>query len=84
MIGRIAAIAKRLIGEAARAVHLQRELISHKQTKHHKRAEISVMTLATRVIASAQLMQKIGDPLAHIHRLRSQAANAVSTRCSST
>lgn len=84
LIGHIAAIAKRLIGEAARAMHLQRELISRKQATHHKRAEISVMTLASRVINSAQLMQKIGDPLAHIHRLRSQAANAISNRCSSS
>jgi hypothetical protein len=80
LIGQIAAIAKRLIGEAARAMHLQLELISRKQAKHHKRAEISVMTLASRVIASPHLMQTIGDPLAHIHRLRSQAASAINPR----
>ena len=74
LIGHIAAIAKRLIGEAAKAHQLELELISRKQATHHKRAEISVMTLACRVISSPILMQRIGNPLAHIHRLRSQAA----------
>lgn len=80
LIGHIAAIAKRLIGEAAKAHQLELQLISRKQAKHHKRAEISVMTLASRVIASPLLMQTIGDPLAHIHRLRSQAASAINAR----
>lgn len=76
LIGHIASIAKRLIGEAAKSMQLQLELISHKQTKHHQRAELSVMTLATRVIARPDLMRQIGDPLAFIHRLRSQAIDA--------
>ena len=80
LIGHIAAIAKRLIGEAAKAQQLELELISRKQAKHHNRAEISVMTLASRVIVSPLLMQRIGDPMAHIHRLRSQAANAINAR----
>lgn len=80
LIGHIAAIAKRLIGEAAKAQQLELKLISRKQATHHKRAEISVMTLACRVIASPILMQRIGDPMAHIHRLRSQAANAINAR----
>lgn len=80
LIGHIAGIAKRLIGEAAKAQQLELQLISRKQATHHKRAEISVMTLASRVIASPILMQSIGDPLAHIHRLRSQAANAINAR----
>lgn len=80
LIGHIAAIAKRLIGEAAKAQQLNLELISRKQAKHHKRTEISVMTLASRIIASPILMQRIGDPLAHIHRLRSQVVNAVIAR----
>lgn len=80
LIGHIAAITKRLIGEAAKSMQLQLQLISRKQTKHHQRAEISVMSLASRVIASPQLMQKVGDPLAHIHRLRSQAVNAIIAR----
>ena len=78
LIGHIAAIAKRLIGEAAKAQQLGLELISRKQATHHKRAEISVMTLAGRVIANPRLMQRLGNPLDHLHRLRAQAANAFS------
>ncbi len=80
LIGHIAAIAKRLIGEAAKAQQLELQLISRKKATYHNRAEISVMTLACRVIASPMLMQRMGDPLAHIHRLRSQAANAIKAR----
>jgi hypothetical protein len=76
LIGHIAGIAKRLIGEVAKSMQLQLELISRKPAKHHQRAEISVLTIATRVIASPALLRKIGDPLAHIHRLRSQAIAA--------
>ncbi len=76
LIGHIAAIAKRLIGEAAKAQQLELELISRKQTTHHQRAEISVMTLASRVIANSQLMHRIGNPLDYLHRLRAQAINA--------
>ena len=76
LIGHIAGIAKRLIGEAAKAMQLQLELISRKQAKHHQRAELSVLTIATRVIANPSLMRRIGDPLAHFHRLRSQAIAA--------
>ncbi len=72
LIGHVASIAKRLIGEAARSMQLQLDLISRKQAKHHQRAEISLLTLATRVLARPELMRKIGNPLAHIHRLRSQ------------
>jgi hypothetical protein len=77
LIGHIAAIAKRLIGEVAKSMQLQLELISRKQARHHKRAEISVLTLATRVIASATLMRKIGNPLDYLQRLRSQAMAAI-------
>lgn len=76
LIGHIATIARRLIGEAAQSMQLQLELISRKQASDHQRAKISVMTLASRVISNPQLLRKIGDPLAHIHRLRSQAASA--------
>ena len=72
LIGHIASIAKRLIGEVAKSMQLQLQLISRKQAKHHQRAEISVLTLATRVLARPELMRKIGDPQAYIHRLRSQ------------
>ena len=77
LIGHVAGIAKRLIGEVAKSMQLQLELISRKQAKHHKRAEISVLTIATRVIACPALMRKIGDPLAYIHRLRLQAIAAI-------
>ena len=77
LIGHVAGIAKRLIGEVAKSMQLQLELISRKQAKHHKRAEISVLTIATRVIACPALMRKIGDPLVYIHRLRLQAIAAI-------
>jgi len=51
-----------------------------KQAKHHQRAELSVLTIATRVIANPALLRKIGDPLAHIHRLRYQAISACNSR----
>lgn len=76
LIGHIASIAKRLIGEAAKAIQLQLELITRKQAKHHDRAELSVLTMATRVIASPVLMRKIGNPLAYLQRLREQARAA--------
>lgn len=76
LIGHIAGVAMRLIGEAAKAMQLQLELISRKQAKHHQRAELSVLTIATRVIANPALLRKIGDPLAHIHRLRDQVIAA--------
>jgi len=80
LIGHIAGVAKRLIGEAAKSMQLQLELISRKQAKHHQRAELSVLTIATRVIANPALLRKIGDPLAHIHRLRYQAISACNSR----
>jgi hypothetical protein len=83
LIGHIAGIAKRLIGETAKSMQLQLQLISRKQAKHHQRAELSVLTIATRVIANPDLLRSIGNPLAHIHRLRSQAT-AVSNPCPST
>ena len=79
LIGHIASIAKRLIGEVAKSMQLQLELISRKPAKHHQRAEISVLTLATRVLARPLLMRKIGDPIAYLQRLRSQAIAAFDT-----
>lgn len=84
VIGHIASIAKRLIGEAAKSMQVQLELVSRKQAKHHQRAEISVLTIATRVIASPALMRRIGNPLAHIHRLRSQAIAACNPCCAAS
>ena len=83
LIGHIAAIAERLIGEAAKARELELELISGKQAKHHSRAEISVMTLASRAIANPRLMQTISNPLSYLHRLRTQAADAFNPQRSS-
>jgi Transposase DDE domain len=76
LIGHVASIAKRLIGEAAKAMQLQRQIISRKQARHHHRAELSVLTIATRVIANPSLMRKIGNPLAYLQRLREQAITA--------
>lgn len=76
LIGHIASIAKRLIGEAAKSMQLQLHLVSRKQAKHHQRAELSVLTIATRIIASPALMQQISNPLAYLQRLRQQANDA--------
>lgn len=73
LIGHVASIAKRLIGEAAKAMQWQLQLVSRKQAKHHNRAELSVLTMATRVIANSALMRRIGNPLAYLQRLREQA-----------
>ncbi|MCX7167172.1 MAG: hypothetical protein NTV11_14855, partial [Rhodocyclales bacterium] len=51
----------------------QLQLVSRKQAKHHNRAELSVLTVATRVITNSALMRKIGNPLAYLQRLREQA-----------
>lgn len=76
LIGHIASITKRLIGEAAKEMQLELHLVSRKQSKHHQRAELSVLTIATRVIATPALMQQIGNPLAYLQRLRQQANDA--------
>ena len=55
----------------------QLHLVSHKQATHHNRAELSVLTIATRVITNPALMRKLGNPLAYLQRLREQA-NAAS------
>lgn len=79
LIGHIASIVKRLIGEAAKAAQLQRQLISRRQVKHPPHTELSVLTVATRVIASPSLMRLITNPLAYLHRLRQQAFDAFPT-----
>ena len=58
LIAHIAAMAKRLIGEAAQALQLQLQLMSN-NIKNRK--TISVMTLATRVIERPDLLKKILD-----------------------
>ncbi len=81
LIGHVASIAKRLSGEAAKAMQWQIQLVSRKQAKHHNRAELSALTMATRVIANSALMRRIGNPLAYLQRLREQANAAC---CSAT
>lgn len=74
LIAHIAQLALRLIGEAARSRQLELRLMSTGRTD---RAEISVMTLARRLIAAPALLRQIGDPWHHLHRLRAQVMNAV-------
>lgn len=73
LIAHIAAMAKRLIGEAAEAQQLELQLTSN-NIKNRK--TISVMTLARRVIERPDLLRKISDPWPYIHVLRQQAAAA--------
>jgi hypothetical protein len=73
LIAHIAAMAKRLIGEAAQAQQLELQLTSN-NIKNRK--TISVMTLATRVIERPDLLKKIADAWPYIYALRQQAAAA--------
>lgn len=74
LIGHIAHMAKRLIGEAAKAAQLHLQLMS---TCRHDRAELSVMMLAKRVIDSPALLRKLKDPWPYRHVLRSQVSAAI-------
>ena len=74
LIGHIAQMARRLIGEAAKAEQLQLQLTS---TCRRDRAELSVMTLAKRVIDSPTLLRKLKDPWPCRHVLRSQVSAAI-------
>jgi hypothetical protein len=73
LIAHIAQMAKRLIGEAAKATQLELQLISN---NFRNRKTISVMTLATRVIARSELLRQLIDPWIHIETLRQQAVAA--------
>ncbi len=73
-IAHIAALAKRLIGEAAKAQQMALQLMSN---HNNKRATISVMTLATRVIERADLLNEITSPWIHLQTLRRQAVAAI-------
>ena len=75
LIAHIAQLAKRLIGEAAKAQQLELQLMSN-NTKG--RSTISVMTLATRVIERPDLLREISDPWTHLQTLRRQANAAFS------
>lgn len=74
LIAHIAQLAKRLIGEAAKAQQLELQLMSN-NTK--SRNTISVMTLATRVIERPDLLREITDPWTHLQTLRRQTTLAI-------
>ena len=74
LIAHIAQLAKRLIGEAAKAQQLELQLMSNNT---RNRATISVMTLATRVIERPELLREIDDPWVHLQTLRRQATAAI-------
>jgi hypothetical protein len=75
LIAHVATLAKRLIGEAGRAHNLQLQLMS---TNRKDRAEISVMTLATRLIAQPALLRSLTDPWLQLQQLRRQVTEAFS------
>jgi Transposase DDE domain len=81
LIAHIAQLAKRLIGETAKAHQMQLELVSN-NTK--RRATMSVMTLATRVIACAALLRKIPEVWSAWQTLRRQASEAIDLATCST
>lgn len=74
LIGHIAQVAKRLIGEAAKSAQLYLQLTS---TCRKDRAELSVMMLAKRVIDSPMLLRKLKSAWPGWHVLRSQASAAI-------
>ena len=75
LIAHIAQLAKRLIGEAAKAKQLALQLTSNAT---RNRSTISVMTLATRVIERPDLLREIDAPWKYLRTLRQQAITAVS------
>ena len=74
LIGHIAQVAKRLIGEAAKSAQLHLQLTS---TCRKDRAELSVMMLAKRVIDSPALLRKLKSAWPCWHVLRGQASAAI-------
>lgn len=80
LIAHITQLAKRLIGEAAKAKQLELQLMSN-NTKN--RNTISVMTLATRVIERPDLLREIAHPWTELQSLRRQATWAITqaTQC---
>jgi hypothetical protein len=74
LIGHIAQIARRLIGEAARDAQLHLQLMS---TCRKDRAELSVMMLAKRVIDTPALLRKLKAPWPCWQGLRSQVSAAI-------
>ena len=74
LIAHVATLTKRLIGEAAQALNLQLQLMS---TNRRDRPEISIITLASRVIAHPILLRSLGSVWPSLDRLRQQATNAI-------
>lgn len=74
LVAHIAQLALRLIGEAAKAQQLELQLMS---TGRKHRPEISVMTLARRVMSSMTLLHQLPAPWRHLHILRMQVGNAI-------
>jgi hypothetical protein len=74
LIAHIAQLALRLIGEAAKAQQLELRLRSTGRTS---RAEISIMTLARRLVENSALLRQIADPWQHLLTLRQQVTNAI-------
>lgn len=73
LIDHIASLAKRLVGEAARACQLELQFMSTNRKQGH---EISVMTLAERVIARGGHFDQWPSLQHCLDRLREQATNA--------
>jgi len=74
LIAHIAQLALRLIGEAAKAQQLELRLIS---TGRRNRTEISIMTLARRLVANPALLRQLADPWRHLLTLRQQVTDAI-------
>ena len=72
LLSHIAQIVLRLIGEAAKEQQLERQLTC---TGRKCRAEISVMTLARRVMAQPHLRRKLRDPWSYLESLRRQVVD---------
>lgn len=73
LIDHIASLAKRLVGEAARACQLELQFMSTNRRQGH---EISVMTLAERVIARGDYSDQWPSLQHCLDRLREQVTNA--------
>lgn len=74
LIAQVASLVKRLIGEAAQACGLQWQLVS---TNRSERPEISVITLATRVLDRPALFRSIRSLGPAWTRLRQQASSSM-------
>jgi Transposase DDE domain len=73
LIGHLALLVLRLIGEAAKAQQMQLRLMSTHRTD---RAELSVITLGRRVLLRPALRRQLPNPWPYRHRLRQQVAAA--------